>query len=65
MVGCFFISFGGLRSYEYFRNELKLVFRVDSLGEVCGVNFKVDSDFKKESKGMLRIGSVVDWFLSY
>ncbi|XP_010532583.1 PREDICTED: stem-specific protein TSJT1 [Tarenaya hassleriana] len=58
--GCFFTSSGGLRSYEHPMNELKPVPRVDSSGEVCGANFKVDSEAKKES-AMPRVGSVQNW----
>ncbi|CAO2821515.1 unnamed protein product [Amaranthus hypochondriacus] len=59
--GCFFTSTGGLRSYEHPRNELKAVPRVDSSGEVCGANFKVDAEAKKEPFGMPRVGSAADW----
>ncbi|KNA21287.1 hypothetical protein SOVF_044600 [Spinacia oleracea] len=63
--GCFFTSSGGLRSYEHPRNELKPVPRVDSSGEVCGANFKVDVEVKKEPLGMSRVGSAADWSSNY
>ncbi|KAI3725598.1 hypothetical protein L1987_65389 [Smallanthus sonchifolius] len=62
--GCFFTSSGGLRSYEHPLNELKAVPRVDSSGDVCGANFKVDSDSRKES-GMPRVGSAANWSQHY
>lgn len=61
LLGCFFTSSGGLRSFEHPLNELKPVPRVDSSGEVCGANFKVDADSKKESSGMPRVGSAANW----
>ncbi|KAL2922685.1 Stem-specific protein TSJT1 [Bienertia sinuspersici] len=63
--GCFFTSSGGLRSYEHPRHELKPVPRVDSSGEVCGANFKVDAEMKKEPHGMPRVGSAADWSSNY
>ncbi|KAH9618016.1 hypothetical protein KSS87_003238 [Heliosperma pusillum] len=63
--GCFYTSSGGLRSYEHPGNELKPVPRVDSSGEVCGANFKVDSKAKKEPLGMPRVGSAADWSSNY
>ncbi|KAK4800002.1 hypothetical protein SAY86_025367 [Trapa natans] len=63
--GCFFTTSGGLRSYEYPLNELKPIPRVDSSGEVCGSNFKVDSESKKETSGMPRVGSAANWSLHY
>ncbi|XP_010693773.2 stem-specific protein TSJT1 [Beta vulgaris subsp. vulgaris] len=63
--GCFFTSSGGLRSYEHPRNELKPVPRVDSSGEVCGANFKVDAEAKKEPLGMPRVGSAANWSSNY
>ena len=62
--GCFFTSSGGLRSFEHPLNELKAVPRVDSSGDVCGANFKVDSDSRKES-GMPRVGSAANWSQHY
>ncbi|XP_076921417.1 stem-specific protein TSJT1-like [Bidens hawaiensis] len=62
--GCFFTSSGGLRSFEHPLNELKAVPRVDSSGEMCGANFKVDSGSKKES-GMPRVGSAANWSQHY
>ncbi|KAK1432195.1 hypothetical protein QVD17_09088 [Tagetes erecta] len=62
--GCFFTTSGGLRSFEHPLNELKAVPRVDSSGDVCGANFKVDSDTKKES-GMPRVGSAANWSQHY
>ncbi|PIN06673.1 hypothetical protein CDL12_20777 [Handroanthus impetiginosus] len=63
--GCFFTSSGGLRSYEHPVNELKAVPRVDSSGEVCGITFKVDSETRKESPGMPRVGSDANWSQHY
>ncbi|KAK4743210.1 hypothetical protein SAY87_001211 [Trapa incisa] len=63
--GCFFTTCGGLRSYEHPFNELKPVPRVDSSGQVCGANFKVDSESKKESSGMPRVGSAANWSSHY
>ncbi|WCJ23867.1 aluminum induced protein with YGL and LRDR motifs [Euphorbia peplus] len=62
--GCFFTTSGGLRSYEHPLNELKPVPRVDSSGQMCGANFKVDSETKKEG-GMPRVGSAYDWSKQY
>ncbi|KAK9070549.1 hypothetical protein SSX86_010951 [Deinandra increscens subsp. villosa] len=62
--GCFFTTSGGLRSFEHPLNELKAVPRVDSSGDVCGANFKVDSDSRKES-GMPRVGSAANWSQHY
>ncbi|XP_071729755.1 stem-specific protein TSJT1-like [Rutidosis leptorrhynchoides] len=62
--GCFFKTSGGLRSFEHPFNELKPVPRVDSSGEMCGANFKVDSESKKES-GMPRVGSAANWSQHY
>ncbi|KAK4778395.1 hypothetical protein SAY87_018582 [Trapa incisa] len=62
--GCFFTTSGGLRSYEHPFNELKPVPRVDSSGQVCGSNFKVDSESKKESS-MPRVGSAANWSSQY
>ncbi|KAK4355555.1 hypothetical protein RND71_024526 [Anisodus tanguticus] len=63
--GCFFTSSGGLRSYEHPRKELKPVPRVDSSGEVCGANFKVDAESKKVDSGMPRVGSAANWSQHY
>ncbi|OWM69796.1 stem-specific protein TSJT1 [Punica granatum] len=63
--GCFFTKSGGLRSYEHPRNELKPVPRVDSSGQVCGATFKVDSESKKETSGMPRVGSAANWSSHY
>lgn len=65
MSGCFFTSSGGLRSYEHPHNELKAVPRVDSSGQVCGANFKVDAEAKKESSGIPRVGSAANWSTTY
>ncbi|GMH08476.1 hypothetical protein Nepgr_010316 [Nepenthes gracilis] len=62
--GCFFTSSGGLRSFEHPQNELKPVPRVDSSGEVCGANFKVDAESKKQTS-MPRVGSAADWSSHY
>ncbi|CAN0857200.1 Stem-specific protein TSJT1 [Linum grandiflorum] len=63
--GCFFTTSGGLRSFEHPLNELKPIPRVDSTGQVCGSNFKVDADAKKESGGMPRVGSSYNWSQHY
>lgn len=63
--GCFFTSSGGLRSYEHPHNELKAVPRVDSSGQMCGANFKVDAEAKKESSGIPRVGSAANWSTTY
>jgi len=63
--GCFYTSSGGLRSYEHPRTALKPVPRVDSSGEVCGANFKVDIQAKKEPSGMPRVDSAADWSSNY
>ncbi|KAM7259947.1 hypothetical protein ACFE04_015688 [Oxalis oulophora] len=63
--GCFFTSSGGLRSYEHPLNELKPVPRVDSSGQMCGANFKVDEKTKKGSGGMPRVGSAANWSTDY
>ncbi|XP_038878034.1 stem-specific protein TSJT1 [Benincasa hispida] len=63
--GCFFTTSGGLRSYEHPLNELKPVPRVDSSGNVCGANFKVDAEARKESSGMPRVGSAANWSSNY
>ncbi|KAI4345695.1 hypothetical protein L6164_012795 [Bauhinia variegata] len=63
--GCFFSTSGGLRSFEHPLNELKPVPRVDSSGQVCGANFKVDADAKKETSGMPRVGSAANWSADY
>jgi hypothetical protein len=34
--------------------------RVDSQGQMCGSNYKVDSEAKKDS-GIPRVGSAADW----
>lgn len=46
-------------------NELKPIPRVDSSGQICGANFKVDAEIKKEGGGMPRVGSAYDWSSSY
>jgi len=58
--GCFFTTSGGLRSFEHPLNDMKPVPRVDSSGDVCGANFKVDEEAKKEG-GMPRVGSSYNW----
>ncbi|CAI0465742.1 unnamed protein product [Linum tenue] len=63
--GCFFTTSGGLRSFEHPLNELKPIPRIDSSGQVCGSNFKVDADAKKESSGMPRVGSSYNWSEHY
>lgn len=64
-LACFFTSSGGLRSYEHPLNELKPVPRVDSSGDVCGANFKVDQETKKGGTGMPRVGSAANWSQHY
>ena len=63
-AGCFFTTSGGLRSFEHPFNELKAVPRVDSSGEMCGANFKVDAGSRKEA-GMPRVGSAANWSQHY
>ncbi|XLR03122.1 hypothetical protein S83_069320 [Arachis hypogaea] len=59
-VGFFFTTLGGLSNFELPLNEVKHVPRVDSSGQMCGANFKVD-EAKKESTGMSRVGSAANW----
>nr|ACU15933.1 unknown [Glycine max] len=59
--GFFFSTSGGLSSFEHPLNEVKLVPRVDSSGQVCGATFKVDAEAKKEATGMPRVGSAANW----
>ena len=59
--GCF-LTF---RSYEHPLNEVKLVARVDSSGQVCGVTFTVDEESKRETVGMPRVGSAANWSSNY
>ncbi|KAI4317899.1 hypothetical protein L6164_025728 [Bauhinia variegata] len=63
--GCFFTTSGGLRSFEHPLNELKPVPRVDSSGQICGANFKVDAEVKKETSSMPRVGSAANWSATY
>ncbi|XP_042455881.1 stem-specific protein TSJT1-like [Zingiber officinale] len=58
--GCFFTTSGGLKSFEHPLHELKPVPRVDSDGNFCGSDYKVDDKAKKES-GIPRVGSAADW----
>jgi len=62
--GCFFTTSGGLQSFEHPMNEMKVMPRVDSQGQVCGVTYKVDADTKKNS-GMPRVGSAANWSSQY
>ncbi|XP_019080376.2 asparagine synthetase [glutamine-hydrolyzing] 1, partial [Vitis vinifera] len=62
--GCFFTTSGGLRSFEHPLNELRAEPRVDSSSQMCGANFKVDVEAKKES-GMARVGSAANWSTHY
>ena len=64
-AGCFFTSTKGLQSFEHPLRELKAMPRVDSQGEVCGANFKVDVDAKKKDTTMPRVGSAADWSSHY
>lgn len=63
--GCFFTTSKGLQSFEHPLNEVKPVPRVDSQGQVCGANFKVDAQVKKDGPGMPRVGSAADWSNNY
>lgn len=63
--GCFFTTSKGLQSFEHPLNEVKPVPRVDSQGQVCGANYKVDAQSKKNSAGMPRVGSAADWSSHY
>ena len=63
--GCFFTSSAGLRSYEHLLDEVKPVPRVDSSGQVCGVTFTMDEELKRETVGMLRVGSAANWSSNY
>lgn len=64
-LGCFFTTSGGLRSFEHPLNEMKAIPRIDSSGQVCGSNFKVDAESKKETTGMPRVGSAANWSSNY
>ncbi|KAM7462862.1 hypothetical protein LguiA_030983 [Lonicera macranthoides] len=64
-TGCFFTTSGGLKSFEHPLNELKAEPRVDGSGQVCGVTFKVDTESRKESTGMPRVGSAANWSQNY
>lgn len=63
--GCFFTTSKGLQSFEHPLNEVKPVPRVDSQGQVCGANYKVDAQAKKDGLGMPRVGSAADWSSQY
>ncbi|KAJ6800355.1 uncharacterized protein M6B38_109835 [Iris pallida] len=63
--GCFFTTSKGLQSFEHPLNEVKPVPRVDSQGQVCGANYKVDAQAKKDVSGMPRVGSAADWSSHY
>lgn len=62
--GCFFTTSGGLQSFEHPLNEVKPMPRVDSQGQVCGADFKVDAGSKKDSV-MPRVGSAANWSEHY
>ncbi|XP_010935739.1 stem-specific protein TSJT1 [Elaeis guineensis] len=62
--GCFFTTSGGLQSFEHPLNEVKLMPRVDSQGEVCGATYEIDAQTKKESS-MPRVGSAANWSSHY
>ncbi|XP_058105386.1 stem-specific protein TSJT1-like [Magnolia sinica] len=62
--GCFFTTSKGLQSFEHPLNELKPLVRVDSQGQVCGSNYKVDAESKKDT-GMPRVGSAANWSAHY
>ncbi|GAB4830426.1 hypothetical protein Ancab_020062 [Ancistrocladus abbreviatus] len=68
--GCFFISTGGLQSFEHPLKELKPVLWVDGLGQTCGSTFVVVEESKKEGSakvaaGIPRVGSDADWLTQY
>lgn len=48
---------------------MKAMPRVDSQGQVCGANYQVDTETKKETKkgtsSIPRVGSAADWSSSY
>lgn len=58
--GCFFSTSGGLQSFEHPSNKLMPMPRVDSDGQMCGANFKVDVYAKKQTS-MPRVGSEANW----
>jgi len=58
--GCFFSTSGGLQSFEHPLNKLMPMPRVDSKGQMCGANFKVDV-FAKRQTSMPRVGSEANW----
>jgi len=58
--GCFFSTSGGLQSFEHPLNMLMPMPRVDSKGQMCGANFKVDV-FAKKQASMHRVGSEANW----
>lgn len=58
--GCFFSTSGGLQSFEHPLNKLMPMPRVDSNGEMCGANFKVDVYAKKQAS-MPRVASDANW----
>ncbi|KAG6497489.1 hypothetical protein ZIOFF_045390 [Zingiber officinale] len=62
--GCFFTTSKGLQSFEHPLNELKVMPRVDSQGQVCSATYKVDDQAKKET-GMPRVGSAANWSSHY
>lgn len=58
--GCYFSTSGGLQSFEHPLNKLMPLPRVDSDGQMCGANFKVDVRTKKQTS-MPRVGSEANW----
>ncbi|KAG1368689.1 putative transmembrane emp24 domain-containing protein p24beta3-like [Cocos nucifera] len=62
--GCFFATLRGLQSFKHPLNEVKLMLRVDSQGEVCGVTYEIDAETKKGS-GRRRVGSAANWSSHY
>uniref|UniRef100_A0A0D6R8Z4 DUF3700 domain-containing protein n=1 Tax=Araucaria cunninghamii TaxID=56994 RepID=A0A0D6R8Z4_ARACU len=58
--GCFFSTSGGLQSFEHPMNKLTPLPHVDSEGQMCGSNFKVD-EFSKKRARMPRVGSEANW----
>eukprot|EP00897_Mesotaenium_endlicherianum_P001618 jgi/Mesen1/1484/ME000132S00427 len=58
--GCYFSTRDGLRSYEHPLKALTPIPHVDSQGQMCGANFKVDPA-KSLPSGMHHSGSAVNW----
>jgi len=56
----YFSTSGGLHSFEHPLNKLMPMLRVDSDGQMCGANLKVDVCAKKQTN-MPRVGSEANW----